>query len=1006
MQDRLAGLRGGSFLALTVALVAAGAVQAQTPSQAGPQPAIQQDMGATGAAPVAAPQSASGQPIDQANPGDALAADGKAVAAGGGAPGLQSATDATLATPRGPAAAVGERDAQEIVVTGTAIRGVAPVGSATINIGRDTIVQSGLRDAGSLIANLPQGSSQGTTLANNGGRSAGVNLRGLGNNATLLLFDGHRTVAQGIQNIVPDPNTIPFGAIERVEVVTDGASAVYGSDAVAGVVNYILRRPFNGLEVTARYTNTIYDEGAINATFGHTWAGGGILVSGAFELNSRVPQGQIAQLRADLRPYGGNDNRFQGTTLFSPGANGALIVGSTVYGLPANLNGRTPTTAEVLALRGNPSLVDGSDYVDYYTKRKRRSLLVRVQQDLGKLGEISLTGFYNRRTNFARGSGDGAFQAIAVAIPTTSPYYVGGLGAGSESVVYNFRLNNPGRKLDRNDFENTGNVLLDYKVGLFGDFRLSAAAGFGISRGCAVCQPQANTILTSTIASAATAAQFNPYLQGPQTTAEGIFGVFYQNSRNKFYDFLPKIDGSLFTLPGGNVRIAVGGEFTRTDYHQQSDYTLNPTTSLVVFRLANSHRNVYSVFGEAYVPIFGPDNATTLFQKLDLSIAIRHDKYSDVGATTNPKVGVTWKPFGDLQLRGSYGTSFRAPTLAETNFNVVGAANRAFIANNLNDPTIPVTVTSNGTTLILNSTFRFSALKPETARIFSLGTDYTPHFAPGLKLGVTFYSVNYKDRISTLPSPATAFSSPAAYALYKSFFTLAPQPSTCVNGSVNGNPGTPQYATYNPAYLPYLNAPGSYPPTTANDCQLVGILNAATLNLGKVQQSGLDFTVNYVRKFDFATLSVDGSFTKILRLKRNLLPGAALYDALDTIGEQVSKRGRMSVGLTRGAFSGNVAANYVGNYLNNLTPTVSGVKLPNQNVPSWTTFDINLSFAPDIDGGLFGGTRFTVSARNVTDKDPPTVLSSQASNGIVTAVDLNTHNVLGRILTFEISKKF
>jgi iron complex outermembrane receptor protein len=936
----------------------------------------------------------------QANPGDALAADA-------GAPG--AVTDQIS----DPAAQVPDAAGQptvaskeDIIVTGTAIRGVAPVGSATVNVTRDVIIQSGVRDASSLITQLPQGSGQGATLGNSSGRSAGVNLRGLGNNATLLLFDGHRTVAQGVQTLVPDPNTIPFGAIERVEVVTDGASAVYGSDAVAGVVNYIFRRPFDGGEFSARYTNTIYDEGSFNGVLGKTWDGGGILVAGTYEKNSRVRQGSISQLRADLSPFGGNDSRLQGTTFFAAGQNGALINGSTVYGLPAGLNGRTPTTAEVQALRGTPALVDASDYADYYTRRERMSLLVRVQQDLGSLGELSVTGILNRRTNFATGSGDGAFQSVAIAVPTNSPYYVPGLGAGSQSIVYNFRLNNPDRELNREDYENTRNLLIDYRVPLFGDFRLSAAGGIGTSYGCAVCQPQPNTILTSTIATPATASRFNPYLQGEQPGAEGIFGVFIQKVRNNFLDFLPKIDGSLLTLPGGNLRVALGGEITRSGYHQQSDYTLNPTTTLTVFRKADSVRTVKSAFAEAYVPIFSADNAIFAFRKLDLSLAIRHDNYSDFGSTTNPKVGVTWKPMDDLQLRGSYGTSFRAPTQAETNFNVVGAANRTFIPNNLGNPAIPVTNASNGTTLILNSTFRFAQLRPETAKIFSLGGDYTPSYVPGLRFGVTYYSVDYKDRIASLPNPATALSNPATFALYQDFFTIAPQPGTCVNGSVNGNPGAPQYTTYNPAYLPYLNAPGSYPPTTANDCQLVGILDAATRNLGRVKQSGLDFTLNYAHEFPFATLSFDGAFTKVLQLKRNLLPGAPLFDALDRIGEQLSERGRFSAGLTKGPFSGNVAANYLGSYLNNQTPTVAGVKLPDQKVPSWTTFDLNVSFAPEVEGGIFGDTRFTFSARNFTDKDPPVVLSSVVFNGVPTAVDLSNHNVFGRILTFEISKKF
>lgn len=933
----------------------------------------------------------------RANPGESLAADADAVAAQAAE---AAAQDQAIDGQDGQ-----ETDESVIVVTGTAIRGVAPVGSATVNISRETIVQSGIRDASSLIAQLPQGSGLGTTLANNAGRSASLNLRGLGDNATLILFDGHRVVAQN-RNQLTDPNTVPFGAIDRVEVVTDGASAIYGSDAVAGVVNYILRRPFDGAEITARYTHTLYDAGAIDLVAGRTWDTGGVVVAFSAETNTRVTRSDIPQLRADLRPYGGNDNRFLGTTLFAPGRTGAVIVGNTVYGLPQGLNGRTPTAAEVIPLRNNPELYDATQDQDYYSRRKRFSALIRLEQELGNLGEITLTGIYNRRTNFARGQGDGAFQAVAINIPTTSPYYITGLGAGSQRLVYNFRANNPDRPLDREDDFDSGNIFLDYRVPLFGDFRLTVSGVAGISEGCETCQPQANTILTSTIAGPATASLFNPYLQGPQPSAEKLFGVFIQNSKHEFYDLVPKIDGSLFALPAGDVRIAVGGEFAKSEYHHRSLYSLNPTTTLVPFRTADNSRTVYSAFGELFVPVFNSDNAIPLFQRLDLNAAIRHDHYSDFGSTTNPKFGITWEPISDLRLRGSYGTSFRAPTLSETDFNIVGAANRTFVANGLNDPAIPISNPATRQSLILNSSFRFAQLQPEKARIFSLGADYTPSYVPGLKLGVTYYNVDYKDRIDALPAANTALSSPAIFALYSPFFTVAPQPATCVNGSANGNPGTPEYATYNPLYLPYLNAPGSYPPTTANDCQLVGILDTSTRNLGRVKQSGLDFTLNHTRDVSFGTISVDGSFTKILKLERSLLPGAPLIDALDIIGEQISERGRLSVGLTSGPFSGNVAANYVGGYLNNQTPSVSGVKLPDQNVPSWTTFDLNFSFAPDAESGALSGTRFTVSVRNFTDKDPPIVLGSVNFAGAPTATDLNVHNVFGRIITLEVSKEF
>jgi iron complex outermembrane receptor protein len=161
-----------------------------------------------------------------------------------------------------------------------------------------------------------------------------------------------------------------------------------------------------------------------------------------------------------------------------------------------------------------------------------------------------------------------------------------------------------------------------------------------------------------------------------------------------------------------------------------------------------------------------------------------------------------------------------------------------------------------------------------------------------------------------------------------------------------------------------------------------------------------------VKDTPIGTLSFNGSFTKILGLKRNLLPGAPLNNALDTIGEQISSRGRFAAGLSKDGFSGLFAANYIGGYLNNLTPTVAGVRVPNQNIPSWTTFDLTLTYASQAKGGLFAGTRFTLNAQNMFDMDPPLVLSTQAQGGVPTATDLNVHNVFGRILTFEISKSF
>jgi iron complex outermembrane receptor protein len=911
---------------------------------------------------------------------------------------------------QGGAVAAADADAagevQEIVVTGTAIRGVAPVGSATVNVTRDAILETGARDASTLISQLPQGSGLGTTLNNSGGRNAGVNLRGLGNNATLLLIDGHRTVQQGVTNQISDPNTIPFAAIERVEVVTDGASAIYGSDAVAGVVNYILRKDFEGMEMSVGYTNNLYDQFRGEVLIGHSWGSGSVMAGLSAEGNNHVKRNARPYLMDDLRAYGGNDGRFNGLTVF-PGSTPVLIAGNTVYGLPANLNGRVPTAAEVLARRNQPTdLQDQGNVQDYYTRRTRQSGIFRLNQDFGRAGEVTFTTLFNIRENKAPGGDNGSASAYSLTVRPSSPFYIQGLGSGNQRLVYNVRANYPDpQEYNQENYEKTINNTLEYRVDLFRDFQFTGIGTYGTNYGCGACHANANTVLADVILDPRLVAVygFNPYQAGPQTGAAKLVGGFTQEATNKLIDLVGKVDGSLFALPAGELRIAVGAEYQKHDFWLHAQNALNEAGTYQTSRLAKSHRIIESAFGEVFVPIFGTANAIPGFQRLDLSAAVRYDKYSDIEkGTTNPKVGVSWRPVDDLLIRGSWGTSFRAATLGESDPRTVGQTNRTLIINGLNDPRIPVTIPATGQSLVLNRGGNTAGLKPESATVWSLGSDYNPSFIPGLRLGVTYYNVNYKDRIENLPNATLILSSPAVYEQYKDFFIVAPQPASCVNGAQPGLPGQPQYATYNPAYLPWLSDPNAvYSPTSQNDCQLVGIIAGGRLNLGRVKQSGLDFNARYEFETEFARITLNGNFTKILKLQRSLLPTSPLFDALDTIGNQVSERGRASVSMNRGPFTANVQANYIGSYLNNATITVNGVKYPDTKVPSWTTFDAGLSYnVPRGSSGVMEGVRVSLNVTNFTDKDPPIVLSGGS------AIDDANHNIWGRYWSFEISKRF
>lgn len=904
-------------------------------------------------------------------------------------------TTTTSAQERASGAASAAQDAntiEAVVVTGTAIRGVAPVGSATVSLQMDDVIEAGVRDTASIVSALPQGSGLGTSQNSTGGRQQGINLRGLGNNATLILFDGHRWVPQGVTRQVADPSVIPFAAIERVEVVTDGASAIYGSDAVAGVVNYVLRKDFDGLDLSARATHTLYDQYNLEGAAGKTFDdGSNVMFAFQFQTRDSVAGNERDYLRRDLRRYGGNDNRFIGTTVY-PGLTPALIVGNSVYGLPENLNGRTPTAAEVLPLLNEPSLYDTADIFDYFASRKQYGALVRYDRTLFETADLTLTSQWNRRENSARAEEGGAMARLGITLDPSSPYYIAGMPAGRQTLVYNLTLNYADRELNQENEEETWNTTVALELPLFGDFNLESYGTFGWTNGCNVCQPQVNSVIGGIIARDR-ADTFNPYRAGPQIGAEDLIAGFLQEATIRMIDTGHKIDGTLFDVPGGPVRIAVGAEYTTYDFHLVAQNKLNLTNTWQVSRDASSTRDVLSGFFETVIPIVGSENAVPGIERLDLNGAVRYDDYSDAGSSVNPKVGLTWRPIHGLSFRGSWGTSFRAPTLIESNPGTVGQTNRIFVANGANDPALPITLPATQQSAVLNRTGNTAALDPEEATVWSVGVDLTPDMLPGFKASITYYDVDYVDRIEPMPNQTLAISSAENRELYRDYFIVAPQPATCVNGD---------YSTYNPAYLPFLNNPYTvFSPTTINDCTLVGIINGGTQNLGNVKQSGVDVTSDYRFETDFGRITLSGAFSKILNLEKSLTRSGPLFDAVDTYGFQISERGRFSVGFNRGPVSANLALNYLGSYLNNATITVAGDRLPDTKIPAWTTYDATLGYSiPEDTNGLLGGTRINLIVQNLTDKAPPIVLVGDS------AVDTNNHNVFGRISSLEITKRF
>lgn len=909
--------------------------------------------------------------------------------------------------------------AATVVVTGTSIRGVAPVGSSTQMINAKEIQASGLNSTVDIARTLPQiqniGADETRTsgrdgAADNSAKGSAINLRGLGNNATLMLIDGRRIAPNGTASAFGDPNQIPAIALERIEVVTDGASGIYGSDAVAGVVNLILRKSYDGTLATANHTtNGKYHQTQASVLTGKDWDHGGFVLSYQYQDRSPMLQGESVYLRADQRALGGNDARLNGTVTTPGPLSGNIIAGTRVYGIPATASG-LPASAAVIAGQGQPNLVDTSDYVDYLPSLKRHSVTLYAEREFGDGIKVYVESFANHRESTSR-----SYPSVNIAIKPNTPFYVAGIPGASATTGYTvqYPVYSAFGPTVNSYPENSGALTAGLDAKLAGDWKASTYATVSGTSTCN-CTPLVNSTVLQALVDTG---QFNPYLTSGQSAS--VLSQFRDTARQAVHtrlgDIGIKLDGGIGKLPGGTVRAAVGLEHT---YSYQSlvrigaDRATNPaiplgtpapgvpfasvpTAVFLASRDTEASRNIDAAFAELYIPLVGAANALPLVKRLDLSLALRHDRYSDVGGTTNPKVGLVWKPSEQLNLRGSWGTSFRAPSLPEFNPNVQGGVRSFSFANGSGDPAIGLTNATSGTSNGIAMDGGNSQLKPERARTWSLGGDFKPDWAAGLKLSGTYYNVDYKDRIESLSGIFTTFlATPQNRALYAPFIVPAPQPATCVEG---------QPSTYNPLYLPYLANP-NFVVSALAQCSYKVILNAQTTNLGRLQQNGIDANAEYQFRTTAGLWKLGVSITKILKLKRQVSPISGMVDVLDTIQFPISNRGRASFGWRSGGWSADLFANYTGAYTNNAPLTVAGVAKPVSRVPSWTTTDMTLGYDIDDSGPLtlLHNMRVGFAVQNLFDRQPPTVLSSAST----WAFDSQNANPLGRVVTLSVAKQF
>jgi iron complex outermembrane receptor protein len=920
-----------------------------------------------------------------------------------------------------------EAPANEIVVTGSAIRGVAPIGSNLVTLDRELAERTASTNLSELINTLP-------AISTAGSEGIGENefsyyspqihsLAGSASNSTLVLVDGMRIPGGGIRYGQTDPNIIPDIAVRRIEVLADGASSIYGSDAVAGVVNYITRPSFSGAEIAARVRLADnWHSFDVDGIWGTQWDTGGIYVAAQHTYNSplRKRDREILSL-GDYRSVGGrNTNTFN----CSPATIRTASTGATRAYL-------SPSATTTTALVTDNAPCNNSIYADALGSNERTNFLVRLSNSFGDRFSITGTANYNRLKTVYR-FGPANVNNVTVFGPGSSrvaqinPFYVAPAGEPTVTQqIVTFAALRPdgyyGTQVAENDtFYLYGNA--EYQLSDSWSVTLSNA--FGHSRSylndndtiCTTCVRRAlngstaangsvnaaNPAIPLTTANALDVWQAN----GGRTSPEVLAGLYtnqgYLTHLNRFNQTKLEAQGILFELPAGPVRLAFGGEY----YWVRQDVEDVDSGGEVRFSLSRDARSAYV---EVAVPLVSEDMGVPLVRQLDLSLSGRYDYYSDVGGTTNPKIAATWEVVRGLRLRGNYATAFVAPPMATIGIPELGYRRTATGVTSSGSFNVPVEIypevkllpgCANAVTVCQIGTSANPGLtrsygigpdaEPQTGNSWSIGVDFAPPQVPGLRMSLTFWSNRFVGAVNRLEVTQQLYST-----ALRDQLTICP--TGCTTAQINefGNVstgGSIDVSLPDTVYFLNKNDQGNF------------------LNLF-VQ--GIDASFNYRLVTDNAGSFTFGAFgTYYTRFDQNF--GGESFSTLNTSGynssfPSIQKRFRFQLGWDLGGFSIDGFLTYTGSYRNWDNDAVAPLILDENNRPigggdiveADTRLDLNLAYRLRL--GNIADARLFFHVNNVFDSDPPFYSGTM---GRTHGINRYVSNPYGRTVSLGFSAQF
>jgi iron complex outermembrane receptor protein len=846
-----------------------------------------------------------------------------------------------------------------VEVTGSSIKRLDSEAALPVElITREDIDKMGVTTAAELVRNIAANTApltDGPSISDgtSGQRGLnGANMRGIGVSSTLILLNGRRLAnfASPGDNAGVDLNNIPAGAIQRVEVLKDGASAIYGTDAIGGVINFITRKDYTGLDFSATAAGT--QHGGAGKRTASISGGIGDLATDRFNVFGVLDFQQLDSLRSGQRSFIGerplattlpaqmSSNTFPANVDISGAQRAALIAagllpaGSTASRVnPSAPNCNPPGTVYAPLGPGGRAgcSFDFMQDTELYPDSRKIGFIGRASFQLNpdnqlfaELVQTEATSKYVLSPNPVR------IRNLPVAIlPDAYRRALTGPGLPTIFSGIRYRMKEAGNR--SNEVTSEGQRLVLGATGLLGGWDYDLA--FSRAENRATDKYVNGYVLYDRFDAAVRNGTVNPFAPSSQAALDLINGIKINDEARKAKGISTSIDGkmsrALTKLAGGDLAIAFGGELRRE--HQlftpsellksnniagDRDSTV-PAGEQLEVETADNRRRVASVFTEVNAPFT---------KELEMQFALRYDRYSEIGSTTNPKIGLRYQPNSLVMLRASAGTGFRAPSLSDLKRPTIFGTAAGFLTD-------PQCVAQEGSIDLCTDQWGVERrsnpdLKPEKSRQFTLGTVF--ELDKRTNFSVDYWNIEKKDVISTLGEQV-----------------------------IVENP-----AAYNGKYI------------ERDEDGFISNILLMKENQGRLKTSGIDIAAEWKsERGAWGRFGVDLSGTRILRYDRQFGPSEPFRSNLGVFlnDQTIQKwRHRISFEWDGGPVSLALANQYSSSYTDQNTtydPATDALLEPNK-VKAYSLWDLTGSWAISTNLKLRAG------ILNLLDKDPP--FSNQA----------------------------